>query len=125
MKDIVTESAVFDIEKFIPLLKERIYVINPFVRQFLLGWVSVLDSVPDIDLLAYLPEFLDGLFLILSDKKKDIRREAENTLSEFLREIKASPKLASSTTFLGSIITILIPHCSSTGNHNASYVRKS
>lgn len=115
MKDIVTESAMFDIEKFIPLLKERIYVINPFVRQFLLGWVSVLDSVPDIDLLAYLPEFLDGLFLILSDKKKDIRREAENTLSEFLREIKASPKLASSTTFLGSIITILIPHCSSTG----------
>eukprot|EP01102_Stenamoeba_stenopodia_P022271 TRINITY_DN921_c0_g1_i1.p1 TRINITY_DN921_c0_g1~~TRINITY_DN921_c0_g1_i1.p1 ORF type:complete len:588 (-),score=147.47 TRINITY_DN921_c0_g1_i1:139-1902(-) len=114
MKDIVTESAVFDIEKFIPLLKERIYVINPFVRQFLLGWVSVLNSVPDIDLLAYLPEFLDGLFLILSDKKKDIRREAENTLSEFLREIKASPKLASSTAFFGSIITILIPHCSST-----------
>jgi|TARA_B110001469_G_scaffold122152_1_gene132435 vacuole morphology and inheritance protein 14 len=34
-----------------PLLGERIYVSNPFSRQFLVGWISALDSVPDIDLL--------------------------------------------------------------------------
>ena len=35
--------------------------------QFLVSWISVLDSVPDIDLLGHLPKFLDGLFKILSD----------------------------------------------------------
>jgi len=43
-------------------MKERIKVMNAFVRQFLISWITVLDSVPDIELLDYLPEFLDGLF---------------------------------------------------------------
>eukprot|EP00966_Prymnesium_polylepis_P089740 2077976-Prymnesium_polylepis.1 len=28
-----------------PLLGERIYVSNPFSRQFLVGWIATLDSV--------------------------------------------------------------------------------
>jgi hypothetical protein len=32
--------------------------------------VTVLDSVPDIELLEYLPEFLDGLFKMLSDNEQ-------------------------------------------------------
>ena len=48
------------IEEFIPLLKERMNVLNPYVRQFLVGWITVLDSVPDIDMLGFLPDFLDG-----------------------------------------------------------------
>jgi vacuole morphology and inheritance protein 14 len=35
-----------------------------------IGWVTVLDSVPDIELLEYLPEFLDGLFKMLSDNEQ-------------------------------------------------------
>lgn len=35
-------------------------VLNPYVRQFLVGWITVLDSVPDIDMLGFLPDFLDG-----------------------------------------------------------------
>lgn len=35
-------------------------VLNPHVRQFLVGWITVLDSVPDIDMLGFLPDFLDG-----------------------------------------------------------------
>lgn len=46
IKDILTESEHFDIEHFIPLLEERVYVINPYCRQFLIAWVMVLDSVP-------------------------------------------------------------------------------
>jgi len=56
IKDIVTESSSFDIEKFIPLLRERIYVINPFVRQFLISWIHVLNNVPDLDILEFLPQ---------------------------------------------------------------------
>ena len=87
IKDIVTEFPIFDINKFIPLLQERIYVVNPNCRQFLIAWLVVLDSVPDIHLLFYLPKFLDGLFNMLKDTSKDIRLEAHACLSEFLREI--------------------------------------
>ena len=33
----------------------------------------MLESVPDINLLDYLPEILDGLFQILGDNGKEIR----------------------------------------------------
>jgi vacuole morphology and inheritance protein 14 len=41
-------------------------VLNPFVRQFLVGWITVLDSVPDIDMLGFLPDFLDGKYFFIS-----------------------------------------------------------
>eukprot|EP00005_Dracoamoeba_jomungandri_P010628 CAMPEP_0174267894 /NCGR_PEP_ID=MMETSP0439-20130205/35262_1 /TAXON_ID=0 /ORGANISM="Stereomyxa ramosa, Strain Chinc5" /LENGTH=723 /DNA_ID=CAMNT_0015355669 /DNA_START=67 /DNA_END=2238 /DNA_ORIENTATION=+ len=109
LKDIITESDAFDIDKFIPLLKDRIRVQNAFVRQFLISWVTVLDSVPDIELLDFLPEFLDGLFRMLSDQTAEIRREANNVLSEFLSEIKRSRQPVE----FGRMVAILIPFCSS------------
>ncbi|KAL6350838.1 hypothetical protein AAG906_031424 [Vitis piasezkii] len=90
VKDIVTESDQFSIEEFIPLLRERMNVLNPYVRQFLVGWITVLDSVPDIDMLGFLPDFLDGLFNMLSDSSHEIRQQADSALSEFLQEIKNS-----------------------------------
>lgn len=59
MKDVVTEADNFDIDAFMPLLRERVYVVNPFSRQFIVGWIATLDSVPDIELLAHLPVFFD------------------------------------------------------------------
>uniref|UniRef100_A0A7C9AXU5 Vacuolar protein 14 C-terminal Fig4-binding domain-containing protein n=1 Tax=Opuntia streptacantha TaxID=393608 RepID=A0A7C9AXU5_OPUST len=93
VKDIVTESDQFSIEEFIPLLRERMNVLNPYVRQFLVGWITVLDSVPDIDMLGFLPDFLDGLFNMLSDSSHEIRQQADSALSEFLQEIKNSPSV--------------------------------
>ncbi|CAN6295950.1 unnamed protein product [Urochloa humidicola] len=93
VKDIVTESDQFSIEEFIPLLRERMNVLNPYVRQFLVGWITVLDSVPDIDMLGFLPDFLDGLFNMLSDSSHEIRQQADAALSEFLQEIKNSPNV--------------------------------
>ncbi|PRP89372.1 hypothetical protein PROFUN_01235 [Planoprotostelium fungivorum] len=90
IKDIVTESDQgLDVERFIGLLQERVYVTHPECRQFLIAWVMILDSVPDIDLLAYLPRFLDGLFHMLKDNTKNIRLEAETCISEFLKSIKS------------------------------------
>jgi hypothetical protein len=43
-------------------------VLNPYVRQFLVGWITVLDSVPDIDMLGFLPDFLDGNNLLYTYK---------------------------------------------------------
>lgn len=57
------------IEEFIPLLRERMNVLNPYVRQFLVGWITVLDSVPDIDMLGFLPDFLDGNFASITNSE--------------------------------------------------------
>ena len=60
-EDIQTARKAFSLAHFLPLLKERIYVQNPFTRSFLVSWITVLDSVPELELITYLPEFLDGL----------------------------------------------------------------
>ena len=51
----------FSLAYFIPLLRERIYVVSPFTRSYLVSWINVLDSVPELELITFLPEFLDGL----------------------------------------------------------------
>lgn len=56
----------FSLAHFIPLLSDRIYVVSPFTRSYLVSWINVLDSVPELELISYLPEFLDGLLLVSS-----------------------------------------------------------
>ncbi|EMR11827.1 hypothetical protein PNEG_00251 [Pneumocystis murina B123] len=82
------KSIAFSLEKFIPMLSERIYVINPFTRMFLVSWITVLDSVPDLELITYLPKFLDGLIKFLSDSHQDVRNVTDRVLMDFLSEIK-------------------------------------
>lgn len=81
-------QTAFSLPRFIPLLKERIMVISPFTRMFLVGWVTLLDSIPDLELVTYLPEFLGGLFIFLSDANRDVHVATASTLDRFLTEIK-------------------------------------
>ncbi|KAF8721445.1 hypothetical protein AX14_010359, partial [Amanita brunnescens Koide BX004] len=78
----------FSLAHFIPLLKERIYVVSPFTRSYLVSWITVLDSVPELELITYLPEFLDGLLKYLSDPTEEVRTATENVLADFLRELR-------------------------------------
>ncbi|XP_078125625.1 protein VAC14 homolog [Sander vitreus] len=107
LKDIVTESNKFDLVAFVPLLRERIYSNNQYARQFIISWIHVLESVPNINLLEYLPEILDGLFQILGDNSKEIRRTCEVVLGEFLKEIKKTP----SSVKFAEMANILVIHC--------------
>ncbi|CAB3250954.1 unnamed protein product [Arctia plantaginis] len=109
VKDIVTESQTFELASFIPMLRERIYTRNAFARQFIVSWVSVLDAVPDIDLIVHLPELLDGLFKMLDDTNSEIRRMCDVQLNEFLRSIKKDP----SRVDFQAMINILITHAQS------------
>lgn len=93
VRDIVTESRDFNYAGFVPLLTTRIRVLNPFVRQLVLGWIVLLDSVPEVDMIAYLPQYLEGLFGILASDNRDVRHGAELCLTELLAEIKGSPAL--------------------------------
>ncbi len=78
----------FSLARFIPLLKERIYVINPFTRTFLVLWINLLDSIPDLELVHYLPAFLGGLINFLNDGNKDVYVATQGVLEQFLNEIK-------------------------------------
>ncbi|KAL7620012.1 hypothetical protein AAE478_010561 [Parahypoxylon ruwenzoriense] len=78
----------FSLPDFIPLLKERIWVMNPFTRTFLVGWIILLDSIPDLELVTYLPEFLGGLLKFLSGNNADVHAATQACLDKFLNEIK-------------------------------------
>jgi vacuole morphology and inheritance protein 14 len=108
IKDIVTETESFDIEAFIPLLQKYIKRTKPYIRQLLVSWITVLDAVPDINMLDYLPDFLDGLFNMLGDGNRDIKNAADNCLAEFLREIKEAEVVE-----FGTMIEILCRQCQS------------
>lgn len=113
VKDIVTESETFDVESFIPLLQKQIRRTKPYIRQLIVGWITVLNAVPDINMLDYLPELLDGLFNMLSDCNKEIQQCAENALNDFLKEIKEAEVIE-----FGPMIHILVIQCKSPERSN-------
>lgn len=78
----------FSLARFIPLLKERIHVINPFTRTFLVSWLTLLDTIPDLELVHYLPAFLGGLIKFLNDPNRDVHVATQGVLERFLAEIK-------------------------------------
>ncbi|GME90448.1 unnamed protein product [Ambrosiozyma monospora] len=78
----------FSLSKFIPLLKERMYATNPYTRMFLVSWLRLLDSIPDLELISYLPSFLDALLTYLNASLDDVRVVTENFLKLLLHEIK-------------------------------------
>ncbi|KAK2757711.1 hypothetical protein FQN54_004680 [Arachnomyces sp. PD_36] len=78
----------FSLAKFIPLLQERIHVISPFTRMFLVSWLTLLDTIPDLELVFYLPAFLGGLIKFLGDQNRDVQVATQNILERFLAEIK-------------------------------------
>ena len=112
LKDIVTESKKFDVVAFVPILRERMYTKDKFVRQFLVSWISLLDSVPDSEMVRHLPEFLDPLFHILDDPSPEISTLCDNLLGEFLGHIIEKPEVVD----FPSMINTLITHSQSESN---------
>ncbi|KAI0388701.1 vacuole morphology and inheritance protein [Xylariaceae sp. FL0594] len=86
--DAPVPPTAFSLPRFIPLLKDRIWVMNPFTRTFLVGWITLLDSIPDLELVTYLPEFLAGLLKFLSGSNADVHAATQSCLDRFLNEIK-------------------------------------
>eukprot|EP00494_Astrolonche_serrata_P024372 UN24630 len=109
MKDVVAETDTFDVNKFIPTLQDLLKNPKPHVRQLLVSWILLLDTVPDIDMLEHLPKFLDGLFDFLEDPLHDIQAQAKNALNEFLREIEGSLHVE-----YGPMVRILVNICKNT-----------
>lgn len=87
------QNTAFSLSRFIPLLSERITVLNPFTRMFLVSWITLLDSIPDLELVTYLPDFLGGLFKFLSDSNQDVHTATQVALDKFLAEIRKIARL--------------------------------
>ena len=71
-----------------PSIRAAIHATDPYVRQFLVGWISALDAAPDVDALPLLPDVLDGVLDMLADPNREIRQQADQALGEFLAEIR-------------------------------------
>lgn len=78
----------FSIAKFIPLLKERIYATNTYTRLYIVSWLILLYSIPDLELISYLPSFFDPLLIYLKSPLNDVKVITENFLKLLLQEIK-------------------------------------
>lgn len=81
------DDLAFSLPKFIPLLTERIYAINPTTRIFLVDWIKVLLNAPGLELISFLPAFLGGLMTFLGDSHKDVRVATHSLLDLLLKEV--------------------------------------
>lgn len=80
----------FSLPKFIPTLLERMYIIDPFAKKFLIGWLELFDDIPSLELITFLPNFLDPLIKFLTNNAPaDVRLETENMLNILLKEVKS------------------------------------
>jgi vacuole morphology and inheritance protein 14 len=59
------------------ILTDKMKAINPFIREFLIDWINTMDEIPSVNILVYLPSFLEDLLVMLSDKEKEVRSKAE------------------------------------------------
>jgi len=109
LKDIVTETPSFDATVFISLLRERLYTKKQYTRRYLVQWLVCIMSIPTIDIVAFLPELLDPLFLVLDDESKEIKSLCQATLSECLQKIEADPEKVD----FCNLINIVVVHCQS------------
>jgi vacuole morphology and inheritance protein 14 len=120
LKSIIVESeanpTIFDSEKFMSLIYDMVKgARNPSVQQMLVSWLLVLDSIPSFDLLYYLPNFVEGFFLMLASQNKDVKQSVFNCLKDFLEEIKCSKRIAEMRTLIGHMVQL--------STHSESFVR--
>ncbi len=85
IQDIVTASPTFDMDVFVPQLKEALTVMNPRKRNFLISWIRVLSSVPDIEILNHLADLLEGLTDALQENwPPEVRMNASRCLQVYI-----------------------------------------
>lgn len=51
---------IYSTKEFMNLLVEHMDTSTPSSRKILLSWIKVIDSDPEVDMLSYLPNILDG-----------------------------------------------------------------
>jgi vacuole morphology and inheritance protein 14 len=84
MKDCLAESPGFEFASLMPTLEAALGADSSAKRQFVLGWLSLLDSLPaaELPLLRALPRLLPGMLDALDDPAPEVRQAADRLLRE-------------------------------------------
>jgi vacuole morphology and inheritance protein 14 len=85
LKDLVTESTVFEVETFLPLLCDCMQISAPPVRALLLSWLDTFDHAPHISLLRFVPDIALPLLDLLRTPDEDVQASAAAMLERFAR----------------------------------------
>uniref|UniRef100_F1KV61 Protein VAC14 n=1 Tax=Ascaris suum TaxID=6253 RepID=F1KV61_ASCSU len=113
LKDIVIASSTFDVAQLMVLIRERIYAQNSSNRKFIVSWLSAMLTAPQVSVVPYLPEVLDGLFQMLGDGQPGVRDVTEALLGQFLERIQqAQPE---DEVNLCNMVNVLIVHATHEG----------
>ncbi|KAL6933948.1 hypothetical protein ACO0R3_001731 [Hanseniaspora guilliermondii] len=82
-------SSTIRMDKFVPILLERIYSNNNNTKVFLMSWIEVLNKCPNLTLVTYLPWLINAILLYLDDigESKEITEVATTLLDGMLKEV--------------------------------------
>lgn len=83
-------NSTLQLNKFIPLLLERIYSNNNNTKVFLLSWIEVLNKCPNLTLISFLPWLINAILLYLDDgvNNQEINELVNNLLNGMLLEVQ-------------------------------------
>lgn len=98
LKDIFIEfyePGKIDMKTFVNTINSHIRTTDPTARQFIISWITLLESLPSVSLLSYSTLFISGLLEYLTDPLRGISSSASNLLSFFERDIaqKRTPSI--------------------------------
>lgn len=82
-------NSTIRMDKFVPLLLERIYSNNNNTKVFLMTWIGVLNKCPNLTLVTYLPWLINAILLYLDDigESKEVTEIATTLLDGMLKEV--------------------------------------
>ncbi|CAD8103694.1 unnamed protein product [Paramecium sonneborni] len=106
----------FNLNSFMTQLQSKLKTRVTYVRQFLLGWIKVLNQCHNNDLYIYFPMILEGIFMMLGESNKEVRNGADVQANEFMKQVEIKVNMDQKVN--EQIIEILLKICQMKGNQN-------
>ncbi|VDK60967.1 unnamed protein product [Anisakis simplex] len=124
LKDIVVASSTFDVAQLMVLIPLHLCIFRAeeskiILKKYFVAFIgsdltvillqlSTMLTAPQLSIMPYLPEVLDGLFQMLSDQLDGVRDVTETVLGQFLERLQQSK--ADNEVNLCDMINVLIVH---------------
>ncbi|KAJ5066940.1 tax1 binding protein-related [Anaeramoeba ignava] len=112
LKDIVTENSSspnFRIDELVQILSSKMGTEIQNQQKLIVSWIETLNSIPNVDLLQFLPQLIDGLFRFLSSPNEEVQSKANILFIEFKNEMTNRAKSKISNVNYSGLIKLLTP----------------
>ena len=104
LKDVLLDLDV-QFNLIMPIVSERMHAIHPNVRTLMLSWLQLLISLPNNNLIDYLPLILATLFKYTSDDHEEIRTLTLLFLNTIVKDV--------SSDHVDTLLPLILPFVSS------------